>query len=292
MVLLLFSHRAVVRFAIFRRSEARILCNGGATAFDPLLLYSQRGAGRNNEARAKEVFEAFAAFREQHCFPPIPAGRQGSNNPPAMDVDANDPVTADGQSSGKKALWWEGPPAPAHPSPPAANLAALKDLEQRAAAAQAAAARLLVGAEVLHILRPLVYVLALRRWGRRSWKPWLLSLVVELASARLTSSGAVASRRAAAEASRDPAVVSTSLAPLYAMQGVAWRRDEADELTRRKLLLLYYLLRDPFFSRFTGPAVERWQGRLGRVPLVGWITDKAAELLLGVQKYYTYTAAS
>jgi hypothetical protein len=87
-------------------------------------------------------------------------------------------------------------------------------------------------------------------------------------------------------------VAGTSLAPLYALQGVQWRRDEADELTRRKLQLLFYLARDPFFARYTGPAVERWRRRLGRLPLLGWAADKAAEVLVGAQKYYSYTAAS
>lgn len=71
-----------------------------------------------------------------------------------------------------------------------------------------------------------------------------------------------------------------------------WGREEQDELTRRKLLLAYYLLRDPLFARYTGPALRRWQGLAGRVPLAGWLTDKLVELVGGVQQYYSYTAAS
>ena len=120
----------------------------------------------------------------------------------------------------------------------------------------------------------------------------MISLVVELASGRLAAAGATASHRAAAEAARDPVVAGTALASLYGMQGVRWRREEADELTRRKLMILYALVRDPFFSRFTEPAVERWRARVQRIPLIGRVAEKAAEVLVGVQKYYSYTAAS
>ncbi|GFR45188.1 hypothetical protein Agub_g6577, partial [Astrephomene gubernaculifera] len=37
-------------------------------------------------------------------------------------------------------------------------------------------------AELLHIWRPVVYVSLLRRYGRRSWRPWLGSLAVDLLS--------------------------------------------------------------------------------------------------------------
>lgn len=71
-----------------------------------------------------------------------------------------------------------------------------------------------------------------------------------------------------------------------------WSREERDELTRRKLLLAYYLLRDPLFAHATGPALARWQGIVGRLPLAGWVSGKLVELVCGIQHYYTYTAAS
>lgn len=44
---------------------------------------------------------------------------------------------------------------------------------------------LLVCSEVLHVVRPVVYALALRRWGKQSWKPWLASLSLDVASLAL-----------------------------------------------------------------------------------------------------------
>ncbi|KAF9614776.1 hypothetical protein IFM89_020630 [Coptis chinensis] len=42
-------------------------------------------------------------------------------------------------------------------------------------------------AEVLHITRPLIYVLLIRKYGVQSWIPWLLSLSVELIGTGLLS---------------------------------------------------------------------------------------------------------
>ena len=132
---------------------------------------------------------------------------------------------------------------------PPGRASGLEHLEKQAAAAQSLAIRLIVAGEILHILRPLMYSVALRTWGRRSWKPYCVSLVTEAAAGRMTAAGINTSRKAAASAAANPAVTGTILSRLYELQGLTWRRDEADELTRRKLLLVFYLLRDPFFSR-------------------------------------------
>ena len=40
------------------------------------------------------------------------------------------------------------------------------------------------------------------------------------------------------------------------------------------------------------PPVERLHGSLQRVPLLGTLSNKAIEILFGIQEYYTYTSAS
>ncbi|KAJ1951861.1 hypothetical protein EC988_003865, partial [Linderina pennispora] len=121
--------------------------------------------------------------------------------------------------------------------------------------------------ELLFILRPIIYVLSLRKMGKRDWRPWALSLVVELASRQL---------------------IRTDLRPASGSE----RTVEKDELSRRKWLFLYYLLRSPFFDRFT-------ESRLTRV--ADWCNNKPLLSLLGAliqdyqplwQHYYFYTAAS
>lgn len=44
---------------------------------------------------------------------------------------------------------------------------------------------LLSAGEILYVFRPLIYVLAMRKWGAKKWKPWLLSLGVDAASMAL-----------------------------------------------------------------------------------------------------------
>ncbi|XP_048463188.1 peroxisomal biogenesis factor 16 [Rhincodon typus] len=76
-------------------------------------------------------------------------------------------------------------------------------------------------AESLYITRPLVHLLALGIWGQKSWKPWLLSGIVDIASLSLM---------------RDPKEM---------------RQSERAELRRRTFLLLYYLLRSPFYDCYS-----------------------------------------
>ena len=131
----------------------------------------------------------------------------------------------------------------------------------------------LVAGEVLHVVRPLVYVAMLRRYGARSWTPWLTSLAVEVSSTVLTSAGGRLQQR---KPSKQP----------------VWSEAEQRELLRRKLLLLYYLIRSPMYETAVRQAVQRVQGVCSYVPLVRSVVDKGVEILEGVQSYYTYTAAS
>ncbi|KAJ2353845.1 hypothetical protein IWW50_004141 [Coemansia erecta] len=118
--------------------------------------------------------------------------------------------------------------------------------------------------ELLFILRPLVLVLGIRKLGARSWRPWAMSLFVELASRQM----------------------------LRTELNTGERTLERGEMDRRKWLFLYYLLRPPFFGRFT-------EARLTRV--AEWCNNKPLLSLLGSliqdyqplwQQYYFYTAGS
>lgn len=151
---------------------------------------------------------------------------------------------------------------------------------------------LLLLGELSYILRPVVYTLALRQWGSRSWKPYLLSLAVELGSMKMTRSATSLSAKNACMAAKDPSVAGTSLEILYILQSMQLHREEMDELTRRKLKLVFYLVRDPFFSRITKVGLEKGEGVFSRIPLAGWATTKAVEIIGGAQQLYSYTAAS
>ncbi|KAF5175223.1 Peroxisome biogenesis protein [Thalictrum thalictroides] len=128
-------------------------------------------------------------------------------------------------------------------------------------------------AEALHISRPLIYVLFIRKYGVRSWIPWLLSLGVDLTglSLLLLVKHPLKSRR-------------NGHLPLSDL--------EKNEVKRRKLLLAFYLMRDPFFHKYTRQRFENTEKLLEHVPIVGFLTAKLVELVIGAQTRYTYMSGS
>lgn len=85
--------------------------------------------------------------------------------------------------------------------------------------------------EYMFVLRPLIYVLAMRKYGQKSWYPWFLSLAIELTS-RTSIKHYLASRPGGGRSGSGTLL-------------------EKDEMKRRLWLLLYYVLRSPFYDRFT-----------------------------------------
>ncbi|KAK9812655.1 hypothetical protein WJX72_001406 [[Myrmecia] bisecta] len=216
-------------------------------------------------------------------------------------------------SSGRSGAYWWDQPLQASPSSMHLNVNAsedpcsstgcsspcsearrqhLKRMEMYTQRRQALGMNLLVVGELLHILRPLLYVMALRRSGRTSWKPWLLSLGLDLASSKLITAGASIAQQAAEEAVNDPSLQFGSIAVLYNLQAFRWTPAEQRERLRRRLLLMYYLLRSPFFERYTRRGVSTVQRIAHPIPLLGTLASKAVEILFGIQQYYTYTGAS
>lgn len=235
-----------------------------------------------NYVKHQKVLAAFDAFRKRH-LPPIvhhtlPEAGGGCT---ALQIPDSRP---------QEDYWWE------HPKADILNWkdihANLTRLDSEIRESKGMALRLVAAGEVVHILRPVLYVCCLRIWGARSWKPWIISLICELASYRITCSAQAHSSRRAMEAAEKSTLVNPTISALHAMQGITWNREELDELTRRKMLLLFYLLRDPLFGRVTRPAMHTWLRTTKRVPLVSWLSEKVAEFTEGIQKYYTYTSAS
>ncbi|GAB4813584.1 hypothetical protein N2152v2_000630 [Parachlorella kessleri] len=311
--------KALLRFSILYKSNSRILTNGGLTSFEQSSPRGGLNSMLSPEAKAHQVVDAFAQFRSRHCNLQPAKGQQPEH------LKEQQQEGPGGSGAARMSFWWQGDTASTPAAASAASAAgaaafaaansqadsssstvtsmpvvggggqqqeAGREIQLWAAGRQKLAMRLLVTAELLHILRPLLYTMALRRWGRLSWRPWLASLGVDLLSWQLTSAGTALSQGTAQQAAASPVLKGSSAALLLSLQGLRWTADEKDELTRRKLLLIYYLLRDPLFCRYTGPAVNKWQGLIGRLPLAGWLSGKVVEILMGMQQYYTYTAAS
>ncbi|KAM6584914.1 hypothetical protein CsatB_011916 [Cannabis sativa] len=131
---------------------------------------------------------------------------------------------------------------------------------------------LFIAGEVLFITRPLIYVLFIRKYGIRSWIPWFLSFSVDLIGSGILSQ--VTSQ----------------------VGGKKWKihlsAPEQQELKRRKVLWAFYLVRDPFFTKYIRQRLERTEKVLEPVPAIGFLTGKIVELLIGAQTRYTYTSGS
>ncbi|XP_050386226.1 peroxisome biogenesis protein 16 [Argentina anserina] len=132
---------------------------------------------------------------------------------------------------------------------------------------------LYVAGEVLFITRPLIYVLFIRKYGVRSWIPWFLSFAVDVAGMGILSR--ITSSTSGTEEQQFHLSVS-----------------EKNEVKRRKLLWALYLMRDPFFSKYTRGRLESTENVLEHIPVVGFLAGKLVELLSGAQTRYTYMSGS
>jgi peroxin-16 len=81
--------------------------------------------------------------------------------------------------------------------------------------------------EYIYILRPLIYVLSIRKFGKNSYAPWVLSLATEVGC----------------------------LMTNFDLKTLTYKHSltalEKEEVKRRRYLFLYYLLRSPFYNDFT-----------------------------------------
>lgn len=124
--------------------------------------------------------------------------------------------------------------------------------------------------EVMFIARPLIYVLLIRKYGVRSWRPWFVSLFIDLVGMSSSTISSIADKDRKLQLSEP----------------------DKDELRRRKMLLALYLMRDPCFGKYTRQRLESTEKTLEHIPIVGFLTAKLIELLVGAQTRYTYMSGS
>ncbi|KAF0682938.1 Aste57867_24951 [Aphanomyces stellatus] len=123
-------------------------------------------------------------------------------------------------------------------------------------------------AEVLHIIRPVIYAVLCQRQTEQSWVPFLASFSTEVAGILLTTM---------LEAKRKKP-----------------HNDKVDEeYHRRKMCLFLYLLRNPLFSTVTSPAVEGMCHSTQPIPLLGRLVRFAVDNGLDYyQRRHFYISAS
>jgi len=124
-------------------------------------------------------------------------------------------------------------------------------------------------AELLFIIRPLIYVLTIRKFGHKNWLPWILSLSLESTSLFL-------SKKASDQIGGEEAL--TSL--------------EKDERRRRYVLLGYYLLRSPFFDSITKHRLLSFSNSAKNKFLISFLAGLIIDYIPLWQKYYFYTSGS
>uniref|UniRef100_UPI0037E79FEF peroxisomal biogenesis factor 16 n=1 Tax=Semicossyphus pulcher TaxID=241346 RepID=UPI0037E79FEF len=114
-------------------------------------------------------------------------------------------------------------------------------------------------AECVYIGRPLVHLLCLGLCGKQSWKPWLVSGALELSSFAALNNTKFQNR---------------------------WERAE---MRRRTFLLLYYLLRSPFYDKYSEEKILFLLRLLAdHVPGIGLVARPLMDYLPTWQKIYFY----
>ncbi|KAI8099761.1 peroxisome membrane protein [Halteromyces radiatus] len=124
--------------------------------------------------------------------------------------------------------------------------------------------------EILYILRPLIYVLCILKYGQRSWKPWIISLAAEIGSQ-------LALRKAFISSSDGRNI----MMPL-----------ENQEMSRRVHLIWFNFVRGAFYSRITRPKLEQYCNRLESKPILKLAAGVLRDYLPLWENIYFYTSSS
>lgn len=122
----------------------------------------------------------------------------------------------------------------------------------------------LVYAESLHILRPLIHLAAMKMFGTKAWKQWLVALGVDLASIKL-----------------------------YGKNLKDLSNEQRLEISRRKLSLVLYLLRSPVYNGFSKIMIETTLTSMTeKVPALSFICGPIIQYLSHWQDIYFYMWSS
>jgi peroxin-16 len=122
----------------------------------------------------------------------------------------------------------------------------------------------LILAEALYTLKPILHLGSIAYFGSAGWKQWLLSLGLDLSSLYL-----------------------------YDKNMKALTFDQRVEINRRKLSLIYYLLRSPMFEKRSKAALTRFlQGTSNKVPLASYICNPILQYMSYWQDTYFYMWAN
>ncbi|KAG7190538.1 hypothetical protein KM043_006639 [Ampulex compressa] len=131
---------------------------------------------------------------------------------------------------------------------------------------KAASKKTLILAESLYILKPLLHLGCISITGETKWQPWMLSLVVDLISLRMFNNEA---------------------------KEVLFTKEEQREFFRRRMSLLLYLIRSPFYDTYTRAKIYSFLSSFSKtVPFGKVIADPLKLCLPHWQSTYFYMWSS
>lgn len=115
-------------------------------------------------------------------------------------------------------------------------------------------------AELMYIAKPLVHLACIRRYGIKSWKSYLVPMVIDIASLRI----------------------------YYKNRGDL-SKDQKQELSRRCVSMLLYLMRSPFYDKYSKDKIASMINGIGNnVPLTGTIAKLILSYIPHWQETYFY----
>ncbi|XP_049885350.1 peroxisomal membrane protein PEX16 [Pectinophora gossypiella] len=122
----------------------------------------------------------------------------------------------------------------------------------------------LLYAETLNILKPLIHLAAMRIFGTKAWKQWLVALGLDLASMKLYNKH---------------------------MKQLSY--EQRLEISRRKLCLVLYLLRSPMYNGYSKNVIEGvLTSASNKIPIMSFICGPIIQYLSHWQEIYFYMWSS
>ncbi|EPQ29268.1 uncharacterized protein PFL1_03023 [Pseudozyma flocculosa PF-1] len=222
------------------------------------------------------------------------------------------------QSSTGSGALKHGPPSPPAPLEPwtekqindylLSRVVSVNDVRRPEDLVRPLRNRLAKAAETLWVLRPLLYVLAIRRWGRRHTAPFLLSFCLEyIARAmrkRALSSSTASGNGSAASLLGNPLVAAMMGGnPMLGLLSAFLGGDSAAakekrpissveemEWSKRDRSFWWYLLRGPVWYGWTRPKLSSLVARTENRALIGMVGGIVGDYLPLVDEYYFYSA--
>lgn len=136
-------------------------------------------------------------------------------------------------------------------------------------------------AELMYILKPLVHLACIRRYGMKSWKSYLVPMAIDVARWVWVNPAIIID-----QLSKSP--VSSSLR-IYYKNREDLSKEQKQELSRRCVSMLLYLMRSPFYDKYSKDRIASLLNKIGsNVPLTGTITNLILSYIPHWQETYFY----